>query len=136
MLDQTRGVKNDAAVWSRSRRLAGALTAAFLGDGIDVVVAEGEFLEEGARREFASMLPDGVRVQMVTLRASLSTALERVDRDPTRGVSRDRGFLARHYADMENVLARRPSDDLVLDTDEMTLEKSVQAVLDRALDGG
>jgi len=134
MLERTGAVKSNRAVWSRARRMAGALTRALLDDGIGVVIAEGEFLEEPARREFATMLPDGTRIRFVTLTSSLSTALERVARDPARGISRDRDFLTRHYAETEAELRRRPSEELVLDTDTATLEEAVRAVLDRAVD--
>ena len=134
MLEHEGAVKSDPAVWSRARRMSGALTKAFLDDDLSVVIAEGEFLEEPARREFVTMLPDRTRVRFVTLTVPFSAALDRVARDPTRGVSRNHDFLAHHYREIEPVLRRRPSDDLVLDTERMTLEQSVRVVLDWALE--
>jgi adenylylsulfate kinase-like enzyme len=136
MLEHTGAIKNDPAVWTRARRMAGALTKTALDDGTRIVIAEGEFLEEQARREFVTMLSDRARVGFVTLTVSLSTAFDRVSRDPTRGVSRDPDFLAHHYEEIEPVLRRRPSEDLVLDTGTITLEQSVRRVLDWAVQPG
>jgi predicted kinase len=133
MLEHTRGRKSDPAVWSRARRVAGALTKALFDDGIDVVVAEGDFLDERERAEFVAMLPSDVPARFVTLRVALATAFDRVQHDSTRGISRDRAFLARHYDELADVLRRRPGDDLCLDTGEVTLEQAAQAVVQWAL---
>jgi hypothetical protein len=133
MLDHERGIKDDAVLWSSARRAAGALTQALLADGIDVVIAEGDLLHENARAEFVSMLRDDVTSRFVTLTVSLETAFVRVEQDPTRGISRDRSFLARHYDELAQVLRRRPVGDLCLDTGELTLDQATQAVVRWAL---
>lgn len=129
MLEHTRALKSDPSIWTRARRIAGALTSGFLDDGINIVIAEGDFLHEPARDEFVSMLPDAVPVRFVTLTVPLATAFVRVERDPTRGISRDRGFLTRHYDELAEALHARPDDDLCLDTDEITLEQATQSVV-------
>jgi hypothetical protein len=133
MLEHSGARKDDAAVWARARRIAGALSTAFFDDGLGVVIAEGEFLEQTARLEFMSMLPDDTSTRFVTLTVPLDTALTRVERDPTRRISRDRDFLTRHYAELAEALASRPDGDLRLDTSEITLEEATRFVVRWAL---
>ena len=136
VLEHTRTLKNDSVIWSRARRAAGALTKALLDDGSNIVIAEGDFLDERARTEFVSMLPDGIAPQFITLTVPLETAFVRVDQDPARGISRDRSFLARHYDDLTELLRRRPAGDLCLDTGKLTLEQATQSVVQWALRAG
>ena len=129
MLEHARAPKNDAALWARARRTAGALTKALLAEGINVVIAEGDFLDDPSRQEFVSKLAEDVRVRFVTLRVDLLTALSRVDQDPTRGISRDRGFLTRHYEEVAETLRVRPAQDLCLDTGALTVKQATEAIV-------
>src|SRR5262249_15917305 len=128
--------KSDSVIWSRARRAAGALTKAFLDDGTNVVIAEGDFLDERARAEFVSGLPDGIAPEFITLTVPLETAFVRGDQDAHRGPSRDRGFLARHYDELAELLRRRPDSDLSLDTGTLTLEEATESVVQWALGAG
>ena len=132
MLEHTRSLKSHPLVWSSARRMAGALTAALVDEGINIVIAEGDFLDERGRGELVSMLPTGVRARFVTLTVPLEIALVRVEQDPTRGISRDRSFLARHYDELADALQRRPEGDLCLDTSEVTLQQAAQSVVEWA----
>jgi len=105
------------------------LTEALLADGVDVVIAEGDFLDDRARHELVSTLAEDVRVRFVTLRVDLLTALSRVDQDPTRGTSRDRRFLTRYYEEVAETLRVRPAHDLCLDTGALTVEQATEAVI-------
>jgi RecA/RadA recombinase len=129
MLEHARAPKNDAVLWTRARRTAGALTKALLADGVDIVIAEGDFLDDPSRQELVSGLAEDVRVRFVTLRVDLPTALSRVDQDPTRGTSRDRGFLTRHYEEVAETLRVRPAQDLCLDTGTLTVTQATDAVV-------
>jgi predicted kinase len=129
MLEHARAPKSDSAIWSRARRTAGALADALFVDGIDVVIAEGDFLDDSARQEFISALRDDLPVRFVTLNVDLETALLRVDQDPTRGLSRDRSFLTRHYEQLAETLQRRPEHDLCLDMGTLTIEQAAESVL-------
>ncbi|HEY8646687.1 MAG TPA: AAA family ATPase [Gaiellaceae bacterium] len=129
MLEHTRAPKSNAAIWSSARRMAGALTDALLEDGINVAIAEGDFLDGSAREEFVSMLRDDVPVRFVTLNVGLAAALLRVEQDPTRGISRDRGFLTRHYEELAETLRRRPEHDLCLDTGALTVEQAAESIV-------
>jgi hypothetical protein len=124
MLDPGRGVKDDAEVWRAARRAAGAIAGVLLADGRDVVV-EGDFRTAAKRSELAAGLPGAVDARWVTLRAGFEEALRRAQADPTRGLSRDPAFLRAHYDEDEPGLP----DDLVLDTERLSLEACVRAVV-------
>ena len=129
MLEHTRAPKSNEAIWSSARRMAGALTAAFLEDGFDVAIAEGDFLDDSARQEFVSRLRSDVAVRFVTLRVDLATALLRVEQDPMRGLSRDESFLTLHYEELAKTLRHRPAHDLCLDTGALTVEQAAETIL-------
>jgi len=96
--------------WRRANRLTAAFARAMTDDGIDVVIVESDDPIDGALH--------------VTLTAPVESALERVQLDPTRVVSRDERFLRRHYADYRPLPA-----DLTIDTARTPLEAELQAVL-------
>jgi predicted kinase len=129
MLEHARAPKNDAVLWTRARRTAGALTKALLADGVDVVIAEGDFIDDPSRQELVSAFAEDVRIQLVTLRVDLLTALSRVDQDSTRGISRDPGFLTRHYEEVAETLRVRPAQDLCLDTGALTVKQATEAIV-------
>src|SRR5438034_10569783 len=107
------GAANDRPErWSRARRAAAALTDGLLDDGVGVVVVEGDFLTQEERAEFVTALRSRVAPLFVTVRVSIDLALQRVQQDPTRGISRDPGFLRRHYEQLEGAVRRRPATDL------------------------
>jgi hypothetical protein len=124
MLDPGRGVKDDARLWRAARRSAGAIAGLLLADGRDVVL-EGDFRTAAKRAELAIGLPDGVEPCWVTLRVGFEEALRRAQADPTRGLSRDPAILRAHYDEDEPGLP----DDLVLDTERLSLEGCVRAVV-------
>jgi shikimate kinase len=134
MLEHTRAPKNDEAIWSGARRMAGALADAFLRDDINVAIAEGDFLDDLARQEFVSLLHADVAVRFVTLRVDLATALRRVEQDPTRGLSRDESFLTLHYGELAEVLRQRPAHDLCVDTGALTVEQATETILQWSLE--
>ena len=113
MLDPRGGVKNDDALWSEARRVAGQLAAVLFGGG-RCVVAEGGFATDRALGEFESKLPPEATLRLVLLEADLETALQRVRTDPGRGLSRDASFLSQHYESFRAEWARR--DVLRVDT--------------------
>ncbi len=96
--------------WQRANRLAAAFTAALVAEGIDVVIVESDEPID--------------RALHVTLSAPVESALERVQLDPTRIVSRDEGFLRRHYADSRPLAA-----DLTIDTARTSHDDELRAVL-------
>lgn len=128
LLEERGSSAGEPEAWRRAHRLGGRIVAALFAEGVEVAVAEGDFLDEDTERDFlAAARPAHVR--KIVLRASLETALGRVLVDDDRGISRDRAFLARHYEEIGAALTRRPAAELLLDTDEMSLEEAVAATV-------
>jgi shikimate kinase len=125
--------KDDQPTWSRARRVAAGLTDALLDDGLDVVVAEGDFLEEVERAEFGGALRAPATLRFVTLSVALETALVRVQQDPTRVLSRDPVFLTRHYEELAGAVRTRPDGDLCVDTGSYTVGEAADIVVEWAL---
>lgn len=119
--------KDDETTWARSRRMAGALAAALIRDGVQTVAIEARLTTVDARRELADAA--GELPLFVTLRTSLQSALTRVEGDPSRTFSQDHAFLARHYRSA----AGWPSfdGDLVFDTEATRLDEIVGAIVGR-----
>jgi chloramphenicol 3-O-phosphotransferase len=64
----------------------------------------------------------------VTLTVSVEEAVRRAEADATRTVSRDRGFLHRHYAAAQAALEETPSTDFLLDTECMTAGEAARVI--------
>lgn len=111
MLDQ--GAKDRPDVWDRARAIAVRIARVLL-DSVDVVVVEGGFDDRSGFED----------ARFVSLRVTLDVALVRVEADATRGLSRDRGFLTRHYAN----LAEPRVGDLVLDTSAAAPAEQARAI--------
>jgi hypothetical protein len=124
MLDPGRGPKTNQARWTEARRLAGKI-AAGLGGRRSTVVVEGEFGTDAQRADFCDELPHEWRVSFVSLTVDFDEAWRRAMADPTRGISKDKEFLAAHYGALGD--ARRVGEDLVLDTGDVSVSVSVAA---------
>ena len=127
MLDPRRRPKDDTAVWTQARRIAGRLASLLLAEGL-AVVAEGDFATDRELREFESELPEDADVRLVMLTVSPDAGLERARVDMTRGVSKDRAFLLRHYAGFRPEWKGR--EVLRLDTGGMALSETGQSVVE------
>jgi predicted kinase len=132
MLEHENVSKEDVAKWRRARRAAAALTDALLGDGMRVVVVEGDFLSPEQRAEFVTALRSSTEPAFVTVQVPIDLALERVQRDPTRGISRDPHFLRRHYEQLDGIIRTRPPTDLVLDTATVGVDDAARAIVEWA----
>jgi hypothetical protein len=124
MLDPGRGVKDDPQLWCDARRSAGAIVGVLLAEG-RAVVLDGDFRTAPKRAELAAGLPARVEVRYVTLRVGFEEALRRAQADPTRRLSRNPAILRAHYDADEPGLP----DDLVLDTERLSLDACVRAVV-------
>src|SRR5438552_11675898 len=123
--------KDNPSTWARVRRVSAALADAFAGEGLDVVIVDGDFLTPEKRADFLDARGDGSPGPLfVTLRVSLEHALERVNEDPTRTFSRDRPFLRRHY---QNAARDGLRGDLVLDTAETTPTEAARLIVEWAM---
>jgi shikimate kinase len=130
MLEHHGAPKENLRIWARARQVAAALTDALLEDGVGVIVVEGDFLAQEERAEFLSALRSSVKPEFVTLRVPIDVALQRVQGDPTRGISRDPHFLRRHYEQLEEALRTRPGTDLVFDTASAGPDEVARAIVE------
>jgi predicted kinase len=131
MLEGDGALKASPSTWRRARRAAAALTDALLEDGVRVVV-EGDFLTAQERAEFGSALCSPVVPLFVTVHVPVDIALQRVEADPTRGLSRDPGFLRRHYDGVQEALRNRPATDLLVDTSSIGCEEAARTIVEWA----
>ena len=116
----TNGSMSETDAWRTARRQTANRADALRRDGVTVVIAEGSFNVPADRSAFADSLHASDGMLYVTLRVTFDEALERAQRDPTRGRSRDPLFLRSHFAARRDVLAAVPASDLVIDTEQMT----------------
>jgi len=124
--------KASTPTWRRARRTAAGLTDVLLREGIGVIVIEGDFLTPAERDEYLSALQSAVVPLFVTVKVSVDIALQRVDQDPTRGLSRDPAFLLRHYEELREAMSTRPETDLVLDTSSVSIDEAARTIVDWA----
>lgn len=127
MLDPSRGPKTGEAQWREARRLAGKIAAGLCGRRSAVVV-EGEFATPEQRADLCDELPQESRASFVTLTVHFDEAWRRVMADPTRGISKDKDFLAAHYSALVN--ARQNDRDLVIDTGDVSVSVAARSVRD------
>lgn len=132
MLEDDGRPKASPPMWVRARRAAAALTDAFLEDGVRVVVVEGDLLTAQERTEFGSALRSPVVPQFVTVHVPVDLALQRVAADRTRGLSRDPGYLRRHYDRMQEAVRNRPATDLLVDTSSVSSEEAARKIAEWA----
>src|SRR5699024_5397237 len=92
-----------------------------------VVIAESVSDREEHERVLRSV-PAGTPVLTVGLTCEVETALGRAQADPTRGLSRDEGFLRRAHARWAEQLPQLPTD-LQLDSGTTSIDESVQRIL-------
>jgi thymidylate kinase len=109
LVEGSSAVIGTAETWDRANRLTATFAAAMVGEGVDVVVVESDDPIDGALH--------------VTLTAPIEAALERVQLDPTRVVSKDETFLRGHYEGYVRLEA-----DLTIDTSQTTLAETVRIV--------
>lgn len=110
------GPTSDAATWTLARRASASLANAFLKSGVTVVIADGSFNQASDRAAFEQHLDANVSPLYVTLSVTFEEALRRAQGDPTRGVSRDPGFLREYFAAATAASADHPPSDMVIDT--------------------
>lgn len=112
--------------WQRAHELFEAVTAMWARSELTCVIAEGS----GSAEEVARLLPQalpGAATVSVAATATLETAFARAQADPTRGVSKELGFLREVYTAWPRELERmRP--DVVVDTGSAPVRSGVVQV--------
>jgi shikimate kinase len=128
MMQTDGSAKTSPATWRRARRAAAGLTDVLLREGVDVVIAEGDFLTSEERAEYVDALSYAEKPLFVTMKMSVDIALERVQGDASRGVSRDPDFLRRHYEMVDGAMRTRPETDLVIDASSVGIEYAARVI--------
>jgi predicted kinase len=121
------GQPSSPATWDLARGAAASLANTLLAQGVAVVVAEGSYSAPADRAAFASHLDPGVSPLYVTLSVSFDEALRRAQADPTRGRSRDPGFLRSYFA-ADEAGGTSPDSDLVIDTERESATSAAAAI--------
>jgi predicted kinase len=123
------GSDPDDASWIEARRRTAILANELSRDGVAVVVAEGSFNVPSDRVAFVSALDDHAPPLFVTLQVSFEEALRRAQLDPTRGRSRDPGFLGPYFAGRRDALVSAPATDVVIDTERTTASAAAEMII-------
>ncbi len=116
------------ARWRRARQVHDELVAAFRRSGVDHVIAHGSFfyLDE------PSAVPTGVHdsgALRVLLSVSYEKALERAQRDPNRGVSKDPSFLRWTHDQFAQRTGTLAPGHLKVDADTESIEDIAEMVM-------
>jgi adenylylsulfate kinase-like enzyme len=128
VLDPRRRPKGDRQLWAEARRLAGGMAGVVLREGRSVVVEGGDFSTEEQLADFEQELPREATLRLVRLEVDVETALRRALADDARGVSKDAGFLSRHYAGFGIDWGER--EVLTVDTGSASLAETARSVVE------
>jgi shikimate kinase len=124
---------DEANVWSVARRGAAALADAFLAEGMEVVIVEGEFFNRGELDALRGNLATPVEHRFVTLVVCYEEALRRVSGDPSRGASRDPHFLKRLHSAFVEALPYLRAASLLVEADQDTPREIAELISDAVL---
>ena len=133
MLEHDGARKDDEKKWARARHAAGALANRFAADGVEIAIVEGEFLTADDRRLLIEALDEPAEPRFVTLTVSFDEAARRGDGDRTRTFSGDRDFLRRHYDEAQTAASGTPASDLLVDTEDVTVDDVAALIADWAI---
>ena len=128
MLQTDGSAKSSRATWCRARRAAAGLTDVLLREGVDVVIAEGDFLTSEERADYVDALASDDQPRFVTMRVLVDIALDCVQGDASRSLSRDPDFLRRHYEQVDGAMRTRPETDLVIDASSVGIQDAASAI--------
>lgn len=112
--------------WADAHRIFASVTAGWLTAGLDLVIAE-SVSDRAEHERVLRSVPAGTPAFTVVLDCDVETALARAQSDPSRGLSRDEGFLRRAHARWAEQRPQIPAD-LPLDTGTMSIDESVHRV--------
>jgi adenylylsulfate kinase-like enzyme len=122
------GSAPDESTWALARHRAAMAADSFSRDGVAVVIAEGSFNQPTDRAAFDEDLVGHSGTVYVTLQVSFQEALRRAQSDSTRGRSRDAVFLGSYFTRWREALADVPATDLVIDTEQTTVEVAAATI--------
>jgi hypothetical protein len=115
--------------WERSRYGTAALATALFTTDMSVVIVDGEFFTEKELNTLLAPIPSTIKYHFFTLRLSYNYALERVQGDPSRGVSKDPTILRSLHDAFAQALSFLEEVSVVIDTDELTQDEVVGRIM-------
>ena len=124
---------DEATIWTTARRGAAALADAFFAEGMEVVIVEGEFFNQGELDAVLHNLVTPVERRFVTLVVSYEEALRRVSGDPSRGASRDPQFLKRLHSQFVEALPFLRAASLLVEAGQRTPREVAEFIRDAVL---
>ncbi|RWZ52828.1 hypothetical protein ELQ90_02470 [Labedella phragmitis] len=112
--------------WEAAHRIFEVTVGLWARTDLTCVIAEGS----GSANEVARLraqATDDAAVIVVAITTSFDTAFARAQSDPTRGISKEHAFLSDVYQHWTDELVRI-EPDLLIDTDQVTVDQGVQRV--------
>ncbi|HVF32755.1 MAG TPA: hypothetical protein VM933_06950 [Acidimicrobiales bacterium] len=116
------------AFWRRAAIATAGLVRAWFDAGVDVVVTHGPFFESDGFGILRRALPPDVGTHHVLLQVTAEDAVRRVRDDPSRGISREPGFVRESNARFQGLGPLIPTVDLELDTARRGPEETAAAI--------
>lgn len=113
---------------NHAARIFGLVAGEWARTELTCVIAEG-ISSQVEVSNFVAHVPETSALVTVAVTTSFDAALARAQADPTRGVSRDPGFLRARYAEWSREVTRMNAD-LLLDTSEVAVEQAVWLIAD------
>ena len=100
-----------------------------------MVITHGPFYTAEETAALLAEVPDSQQQRWVFLLAPYEVALERVQREPDRRLSRDPGFLRRTHERFNELLSEIPACDWTFDTTRTSADESASVVADSLIRG-
>lgn len=119
-----------ADTWRRARVVHDELVSSFRRCGVDFVIAHGSFFYANEPPAALNGIYDTSAIR-VLLNATYDVALERVERDPERGITKDPGFLKWTHDQFAERSKDLPQLDLEFDTTAEPVDAIVDAIYRR-----
>jgi hypothetical protein len=115
----------EPTAWARARQGAAVLANTLFNTGMSIVIVEGEFFTADELGAVTAPMEANIEHAFFTLRLSYAHALTRVQRDASRGASKDPVFLRSLHADFTQALPVLRAASVVLDTDQLAQDEVV-----------
>ena len=112
--------------WDIATHIFGLVADQWARSKLTCVIAEGISSQDEVST-FVTHVPATAVLVTVAVTTSVEAALERVEADPTRGISRDRTFLTERYEWWKSEMARLDLD-MLLDTSQTSVEQGVRII--------
>ncbi|GEM_PF-1500734 len=120
--------ENVEQTWETAREVHGRLVGEWLSSGVDAVIVDGPFYSPSETAALMQCVPTGIAARRVMLLATYDLALERVARDPSRGVSKDPVILRLLYEEFARQLPSIDPCEWNFDTSECSVDDVVTTV--------